>query len=363
LKILHITNWYPNKETPKDAIWIERHIESLSDKSEYFILHFEIIPNKPYKIIREKTKNKVQTIIQIPFVKWSILEFIYGLWLLYQIVAKRSFRRFDIINFHIAYPMLTYWHWLKCFVKKPIVISEHWSAYYFNFNVNKKLPRIQRIFAQGLPVITVSKALAQDIKVFSKANFPVFYLPNIVDDSVFYSDPSISRANFFFMVAKWKNPKNPFPVMEAFLKYNLENGEQYRLIVAGYGPLWEEMNSWILKYDLNNSIKLLGVLEQSEIADYMRRCKAFLHSSTYETFSVVCAEAVTCGAKVVASNVGGIPEAVGCCGLLIDGAYAHSWYEAFRNIPDNETKGTLNFSPTIVGNMYLDILNHIINNK
>src|SRR5690606_30193021 len=89
-----------------------------------------------------------------------------------------------------------------------------------------------------------------------------------------------------------------------------------------------EMEEWVRRHDRNHAIRLLGSLDALTIADIMRNCVAFLHPSAYETFSVACAEALCCGAPVVASKVGGITEFVDQTnGILIKENTVQEWIQ------------------------------------
>lgn len=362
MKVLHVTNWYPNPRNPKESIWIRNVINALPENVESDIIHFEIKTGSFFRKEKFKRENLKQVIFYSPVRFWFMLEFAYFFWLFYQFRIKKIHKRYDIINFHIAYPMLTYWHWIKDSVNKPVVIFEHWSAYHFNFGVKKPLPRIKKIFHQKIPVITVSQALAKDIANFAEAEFPKHVVPNVVDRSIFYSDPEIVRENFLFMVSQWKVPKNPVVAMDAFLEFNIH--KRYLLKIAGYGPLWNEMQKWVNKNHAQEWVQLLGPLDSSQIADHMRRCKAFLHPSEYETFSVVCAEARSCGAFVIAPRVGGIPEVVNDFGMLLDASTKTEWVEGLKasvDLPPQKADLEFEFSIERVGDRYVSALKDIIN--
>jgi L-malate glycosyltransferase len=365
VRVLHITNWYPNYINENEAIWINSHIDTLNSCCNNSILHFEHFTKKKWSWVVLKKGNLCQHLLSTPFKRWFFIEWIYFGWLFWQLVINRRYKDFDIINFHIAYPMLTYWHWIKRWIKVPVVIAEHWSAYHFNFGVERELPRIQRIFKQNIPVIAVSQALVNDIKNFAKADFPSYVIPNVVDEKVFFSDNSIKKENFFFMVSQWKYPKNPFPVMAAFLRFNEENQYKHRLKIGGYGVMWSAMTEWVKENDTKNTIYLLGIMESTEIANAMRSCKAFLHPTYYETFSVVCAEAVACGAIVAAPNVGGIPEVVNENCILLENWEENDWYGALKfataknDEPKLQSSGS-RFSHYEVGKSYYKVLNTII---
>lgn len=363
MKVLHITNWFPNQDNPKEAPWIKNHIDSLPESIANHIIHFEIKPGNRFKRSTHRTPELQQTIIHIPFKTWFIIEMLYGLWLIYKLVILRTHHKYDIINVHIAYPLLTYWHWIKKLVKTPLVISEHWSAYHFNFNAKKELPRIQKIFQQNIPVITVSESLHSDLRNFSSSVFPGYVVPNIVNEELFHPDPSIERGNHFFMVSKWKWPKLPLIVFDAFKEFHIQHPD-FTLVVGGYGPDYGAMEEWIQENHMKGKIQLIGSLNSEEIAHHLKTCKAFLHCSEYETFSVVCAEAVCCHTPVIASKIGGIPEVVDTNeGILLDSFNVVNWSNTMEECISKTFafKKKDQFSKKVVGNKYADILYNCTN--
>ena len=59
-------------------------------------------------------------------------------------------------------------------------------------------------------------------------------------------------------------------------------------------------------------------MEHKKLNKYMNSCDAIVVPSRNESFCCVALEAQACGTKVVASNVGGISEAIGKFGFLVD---------------------------------------------
>lgn len=362
MKVLHITYWFPNLTNDKEALWIKKHIESLPNDAESTVLHFEIKFAKSFKWIRSKRSKLSQLILIIPFKIWAVIELMCAFWLFYQFAVKKVHKNHDVINFHIAYPMLTYWHWIKRYVNKPVVITEHWSAYHFRFNVKKELPRVERIFRQDIPVISVSQSLIDDIKKFAKADFTSYVVPNIVDKKVFFSDERIKRENYFFMVSQWKWPKKPLVILEAFKQF-VVNSPGYKLIIGGYGSQYDQMRDWVIENNIDEFVTFTGMLDEEEIATYLKKCSAFIHCSEYETFSVVCAEAVSCHTPVLASNVGGIPEVIGEReGILINSFNSEDWLQAMKSYSGNQFKfqNNLKFDRDSVGKHYYQILNRCL---
>lgn len=362
MKVLHITNWYPNPIHPKEALWIQKHIDSLPFTVQSSVLHFEIFLDKNFNWYRLKTPIVKQFLLRLPIRSWRFIELVYLIWLAWQLLIRRHYKSYDIINFHVAYPMLTYWHLIKKWIRKPIIITEHWSAYHFNFGVKYDLPRIERIFKQKIPIITVSSALCQDIEVFSKTKQNCYILPNVVNE-VFTKRMDSPKEDFFFMVSQWKEPKDPLPLMKAFIQFNEENDYRFKLYIGGYGSLYTMMMDWKVEFDLHNSIEFLGILDEQELFVKMSSCTAFLHPTNYETFSVVCAEAIASGAFVIAPRVGGIPEVVGNSGLLLDSWTMNDWKIAMESVVKMEKRNlNLNsrFDSVNVGMKYSEILRKVI---
>lgn len=366
MKVLHITYWYPNSQNTKEALWIKRQIESLNfHVEEQFILHLQIKPGNKLNQIKNSKDNFLQRIIELPVKTWWLVELVSFTYLAFYLRKLRVKNKFDLINFHIAYPNLTFWHLIKLFFKMPIVITEHWSAYHFNFDLpkEKKLKRIQRIFGRQIPVITVSKALAQDIKLFSGFEFPNYIVPNVVEQKIFHKGLDNKREDFYLMVSQWKWPKRPLIVMEAFRKM-LKDYPNLHLRVVGEGPEFPKMKDWVREQNLEGHIELIGKRSSEEIASLMQRCKVFLHCSDYETFSVVCAEALSCGAPVVASNVGGVPEVLQGDGILVETNTAEKWERALKFILNNEVKKGEGdrFGMKQIGKVYFQTLQNVFNN-
>ena len=215
MKVLHIANWYPNRENDREALFIKRQIETLEEHVEdQVIIHLQVKTGR-FKIQSYHAFGAKHVVWQIPTSRWFIIELISTM-LLFLVLLRQKANRYDILNFHIAYPNLTYWHYLKKVFRTHAIITEHWSAYHFHFNVDRALPRIQRIFKQDIPLIAVSQSLATDVKIFSQSEFPIYIVPNVVKPN-FEIDTSVVRnQGQFFMVAQWKYPKQPLIVIDAF---------------------------------------------------------------------------------------------------------------------------------------------------
>ena len=324
-EVLHLANWYPNRYNPHEAVWIRNHIQALSKYCVNHVFHLEIIKNKTWRV--ESGSNADQSsymFVFCPIEKWFVKEFIYFFLVLYVLIVRAKLSRISTINFHIAYPMCTYLKCIQLIARKPIFITEHWSAYHHHFNVENrsKLKRIKDIFrTKNCTTLLISHALQSDIEVFcdQQTNVDFKVIPNTVDTHIFDYAPRLNPESVrFFMVSKWQSPKTPDIVLRAFARL-LAQHPFLQLCIAGYGDLYPQLEALAKQLNISSHVDFVGRLDAADIAVEMNRSHVFLHASQYETFSVVCAEALCCGVPVVASAVGGLKEVVSeHSGLLVE---------------------------------------------
>lgn len=121
--------------------------------------------------------------------------------------------------------------------------------------------------------------------------------------------------------------ENVWPLLDA----------RYELLVAG--PIWDE-----LEYQSicgRERIRYLGVLSQDNLAELRGTVAACImpnlppsHAEQDEGFGLVALEAAAMGAPVVASNCGGIPDAVmdGTTGFILTALDVKAWTECLNEI-------------------------------
>ncbi len=364
MRVLHIANWYPSKQHPFKALWVKRHIDSLPVGVENKIYHIEISKGRySYKVSSEEINHRSYE-LSLPFQIWRVNEILYSVILIYVLFIRERRSGYNIINFHIAYPLLRYYNLIRAVLKVPTIVSEHWSAYHYHFNLkgSGKLNPIKKIFSHSIPIITVSKSLGDDIKNFSGFGFKNYVLPNIVDRNIFKplkNSQKTSSDQYFLMVSQWKSPKLPVIAIDGFLKF-VEDFPLVKLRIIGYGPQLEEMKIAAAGHP---NIIFHGALAPDLIAQYMSNAVALVHPSEYETFSVVCAEALACKCPVIASKVGGIPEFVNSHnGILLEQHDENTVYQAMKKcmIEPPVMSDLPDFSLTTIGDQYYRILQNEI---
>ena len=83
--------------------------------------------------------------------------------------------------------------------------------------------------------------------------------------------------------------------------------DNYRVIIAGEGPLREELQNQIKTENLESRVSLLGRIPQERIPELFASCSVFCLSSIWKTeaFGIVQIEAMSCGKPVVATRIPG----------------------------------------------------------
>jgi glycosyltransferase involved in cell wall biosynthesis len=145
---------------------------------------------------------------------------------------------------------------------------------------------------------------------------PVVRIPNTFRP--IYDQPASDEADRegLLFVGRLVSVKGADLAVEA-LKRLHQCGINQTLTVCGDGPEREALEEQARRAGLRNSVHFEGWTDPEELAMHYRRCKLLLVPSRYEPFGIVALEAIAGGCPVVAAKTGGLPEAVGDCGILV----------------------------------------------
>ncbi len=336
LQVLHVTSWYPNHEIEHQAPFIREHFRAAKFNGGHRLVHVEVRyrAGRPRFSVGRLSDCESFMLLFAPLRRAFIVESLTYLMLVF-LRLRLGVRDWDCVNVHVAWPLLRFPRLFFLLYGRAVCVTEHWSAYHSNFNLPvgcRGHRKLAQTFANRLPVMVVSEALGNDIRRFAEAyTFPVHVVPNVVDPKLFHpARERIATPPFsFLMVANWARIKRPFLALEAFDQL-AARGIDAHLRIVGVGEQTPEMLAFVQARSLGPRVEFLGNLPKSEVADQMRAASALLHPSDYETFSVVCAEAVSCGTPVIASRLEAIAGFIDeTNGILVDND-GDSWWRALR---------------------------------
>ena len=319
MSILHIASWYPGPWDSIEGNFVRDQIAVFRKElpAEVVVVQVRPTPRRFPGFSRPQLEGGTRGyILHAPVRAGSkVLEVLSTLLLLAVLVRMRAWR-FNALHVHIAYPLLIYVHLWRWIFRRPIVISEHWSAYHYKFHLregSRALTHMRRPFQQGCPVLAVSGALLADIRAFAgRDDFKGFVLPNVVPGhGVSAGAREVPKPTpVLFSVNHWNPIKNPAAMLEG-LRRAAEAGLVFDLVIGGFGPLIDDMTDFVETSALRQRTHFTGKMTKPEIAAQLAISDGYLFSSDYETFSIACAEALGAGVPLIGPHIPAIAEYAG----------------------------------------------------
>ncbi len=158
--------------------------------------------------------------------------------------------------------------------------------------------------------VAVSRPVAETV------SGPVVRIPNTFRPV--YDQPNARDENRdgLLFVGRLVSVKGADLAIEALRRLR-ERGVDTTLSICGDGPERDTLERQVQAADLEGAVTFEGWTDPDELADRYGRAELLLVPSRYEPFGIVALEALASGCPVVATETGGLPEAVGDCGLLV----------------------------------------------
>ena len=317
--ILHIASWYPGPWDSIEGNFIRDQIAVFREAlpAEVVVVQVRPTPRRWPRFSRPQLEGGARGyILHAPVRPGSKpLEWLSTLLLVMVLLRERAWR-FEALHFHIAYPLLMHSRLWRRIFRRPIVISEHWSAYHYKFHLpegSRALDHMRRPFQQDFPVLAVSDALLADIRSFAQRDdLRGFVLPNVVPlHGAAESAREVPNPTpMLFAVNRWVSVKNPMPMLDG-LHRAAEAGQAFTLVLGGYGDLIEEMTDFVEASALRGRTRFMGKMTKPQIAAQLAQSDGYLFSSDYETFSIACAEALGAGVPLIGPPIPAIAEYAG----------------------------------------------------
>lgn len=324
-----ISKWYPYREDPQFGVFIQKHARAIAKKNNIAVLFIHSSENATENFETDiSTEDGVHEII-IRFKKnksysGKLINFFRYLIALSKGISclKRTAPKPDIIHSYILLrPGIIGWY--LSFTKKiPHVISEQWSGFITGkFLTSNRLRRSLTLFIvkKAAAVTSVSNFLLLRMKECGLTNNNFFVTPNIIEKHPVVSDRSGNQLVNVLLVADLVDEiKNISGVIKMIGALHVEVPFQLQIIGAGKDEL--KLKELASSFNLLNRVVFFeGLKSNREVYTYLDRSDFLIMNSRYETFSLICAEAMSCGKPVLATKCGGPNEFVNdFTGVLIE---------------------------------------------
>lgn len=199
-----------------------------------------------------------------------------------------------------------------------------YTAHGWGFNLG--VPRLQKYIAIGVEkilsrytkkIICVGnfvRDLALKYEIAPVEKLIVVY--NGIEEAAQSVRSSDGKVKITF-VGRLAEPKNPLFLLKAFVGLPQELKNRCEVLIIGDGQKRQELVDFIKKNRLG-MVRLLGNLPRQEVLENLLVSGIFTLISEWEGLPITILEAMSAGLPVIATDVGGISEAIDpSCGFLI----------------------------------------------
>ena len=314
-KVLHLAKWYPNKEEPLLGIFIQKHIQSVQqsyDNKIISVYQTDTINSNIHRVV-----NHLKNTEEVVF--YHKKGFLNKIKVLFRVWKETKHFKPHLIHAHVMGWTSSLAFFLSRTNQVPFLISEHWSGYrtkgYAQLNFASKI--LRKISAkQAEKICVVSNFLKQDmLKCGVKGNYTI--LENVVDGIAVEIEKN-KTFSFVFAGDLVQETKNVKGILEAFSEV-LKHHKDIKLDIIGNGKDLKYFKELSYQLKLNNHVSFHGNQSNKYVFKTLSQSHVLIVNSNFETFSIICAEALLCGIPVIATKCGG-PESFlnEETGILID---------------------------------------------
>jgi len=269
-----------------------------------------------------KLKSSWLARVQLPF-------FLFFLFI--RLIKMTANNRFDLIHCHWLIPQGFFCALIKFFRGTPYLLTAHGGDVY-SFKGIPVIPNLIKFALKRSTFCTVnSQATRNQVLKFSK-NSSIKVVPMGVDLKEFHPGnynekfkASFGEKNLLLLGVGRLADKKGFKYLIEAMPLILQEIPSAKLVIIGFGPQKARLENQIQQLELASSISLIGGKTGKELQDWFASADIFIGPSIItadgdtEGQGVVFLEAMASGTAVIASDVGGIKDAVrdNISGLLV----------------------------------------------
>jgi glycosyltransferase involved in cell wall biosynthesis len=201
--------------------------------------------------------------------------------------------------------------WAGLLLRKPWVVTH--QTWIGNFAGAGGWPaHVKRLLLRFGTNVAISGAVARHI-----ATKAVQIIGNPYDEQVFHLLPHLRRDRDLVCLGRLVSDKGVNVLLRA-LGLLRERKIAPGLTIIGKGPEEETLRKLAATLGLGAQVDFSGPLTGPPLAEMLNRYRILVVPSTWaEPFGIVALEGIACGCVVIGSEQGGLPSAIGPCGVTV----------------------------------------------
>jgi len=351
LRILSVSTVFPNPRETGLGLFVRARLERMAELADIVVVapvarfDYSQAPGGEGAIPRRRQEGR----LKVMHPRW-LYPPLAGAWngvFLFLALAGLACRlrrrfRFEVIDAHFGHPEGVAGALLGALLSCPVVITLRGNE---TMHARYRLRRYWMAWAlrRATRVIAVSERLRQFAVSLGAAEERTRTIPNGIDVSIFYprdrqrlrrdlgmtEGPSIVSAGYLI------ERKGHHRVVRALASLR-GNGIAAELWIVGgpgrEGEFETEIRREVEQAGLREQVHFTGAVAPARLAEYLSAADVFCLASTREGWPNVVHEALGCGAPVVATDVGGIPDMLpsGEYGMIVPPADQSALEQALR---------------------------------
>lgn len=222
--------------------------------------------------------------------------------------------------------------------KKKIIIRETQANHLKN---KREWAWLSISFLSAAKIVFLSDEFQREVKkklrrVYNKKKTAV--IPNGIDLTVYYPPQKINKDEVTIgMQSRLTANKDHATLLHAVALLKTQ-GYNIKLTIAGDGSCKQELLLLTEKLDIGNYVEFAGMLEETDLVNFLHQLTIYVHASFGETMSTAIMQAMACGLPVIASDVPGIQNMIihNKTGILVPVKNIRSLSGAIKYLMDNK---------------------------
>ena len=388
MKILVLTDMFPSKEEPASGVFVYELSKAVSYKNEVVVIHPRLWDPFSRKSCKEKQNyhlhmNGMEIYRPKLFIlpKGDRLFFRAFAFLIAALPLLRKLRkifRFELIHAHMAGHAGFAAVLLGMLFGKPVIVTAHGSDIHsfpgYFFLKRMTLFTLKRAHK----IVAVSQSLKDSILKMDVFPGKISVIRNGVNHKEFFPfDKTNARERLGLPINKklilFIGNLLPVKGIDSLLRAFAGMGkkDQIGLIIIGKGESERELKTLTKELYIDTQVHFVGSRKHDEIPVWLNACDVLCLPSLREGFPTVVVEAFACGRPVVATKVGGIPEAIvdDTLGIVVEPYNEKALASALNKVLEKEwdyqaiAKYGKRFSWNTIAEEYTELYKNVVSKK